>query len=98
MSAQGETMTPVSDQAPQNTPAENSPAEDTPSAKQLYAQWQELAERVRTAREAYYGQDTQLISDAEFDELLAALQTMERQHPVLQQQDSPTREVGPAAS
>ena len=93
MSAGEETMSPVSDQG-----TDNSQAEDATDAAELYARWQELADQVRAAREAYYGQDTQLISDAAFDELLAELQGLERQHPVLQQQDSPTREVGPAAS
>src|SRR5699024_7294103 len=93
MSAGEETMSPVSDQG-----TDNSQAEDATDAAELYARWQELADQVRAAREAYYGQDTQLISDAAFDELLAELQGLERQHPVLRQQDSPTREVGPAAS
>lgn len=86
-------MTYVSDQG-----TEKAPAEETASTSDLHQRWLELAEQVRVAREAYYGQDTQLISDAAFDQLLVELQELEREHPVLQQQDSPTREIGPSVS
>lgn len=65
---------------------------------ELRARWQDLADRVRAAREAYYGGDTQLMSDAAFDELLRDLQALETTHPFLQRDDSPTQEVGGRAS
>ncbi|HLS26012.1 MAG TPA: NAD-dependent DNA ligase LigA [Beutenbergiaceae bacterium] len=64
----------------------------------MRAQWQDLADRIRAAREAYYSGDTQLMSDAAFDELLRDLQALETTHPFLQREDSPTQEVGGQAS
>ena len=89
----------------QSTPSAGSdrPADlagSTDSAEQapLRARWQDLADRVRGAREAYYGDDTQLMSDAAFDELLRDLQALESAHPFLRTPDSPTREVGGGVS
>ena len=68
------------------------------TAEELRARWQDLADRVRGAREAYYSEDAQLMSDAAFDELLRDLQALETTHPFLQRADSPTQEVGGSAS
>ena len=48
----------------------------------------------------YYVLDDPLISDAEYDELFHALQTIEQQHPQLLRADSPTQRIGatPATS
>ncbi|MEE6280097.1 NAD-dependent DNA ligase LigA [Georgenia sp. MJ170] len=54
----------------------------------------ELSERIEQAREAYYGQDTSLVDDATFDGWMQRLEEVERQHPELQTQDSPTQRVG----
>ncbi|PYG00326.1 DNA ligase (NAD+) [Georgenia satyanarayanai] len=53
-----------------------------------------LAERINAAREAYYGQDTSPVDDATFDGWMRRLEDLERQHPELQSQDSPTQRVG----
>ncbi len=72
--------------------------EGTPDEAGLRAHWQDLADRVRAAREAYYTKDAQLMSDAAFDELLRDLQALETTHPFLQRPDSPTQQVGGSAS
>src|SRR5690625_2679177 len=83
----------------QSNPSQPRPAADAEvSEEDLRAQWQDLADRIRAAREAYYGGDTQLMSDAAFDELLRDLQALETTHPFLQRDDSPTQEVGGTAS
>ena len=54
----------------------------------------EITTRVLAARDAYYGQDTVVISDADYDLLVKRLAELERLHPELQSQDSPTQTVG----
>src|SRR5690625_1075506 len=78
----------------QPNPSQPRPAADAEvSEEDLRAQWQDLADRIRAAREAYYGGDTQLMSDAAFDELLRDLQALETTHPFLQRDESPTTEA-----
>ena len=93
MSVPGSRMARVNEQSPQG----QDPSTDE-SAEELRARWQDTADRVRSAREAYYGEDAQLMSDAAFDELLRDLQALETTHPFLQRPDSPTQEVGGSAS
>ncbi|WP_067160495.1 NAD-dependent DNA ligase LigA [Microbacterium sp. TNHR37B] len=50
------------------------------------------------AREAYYGRDAELVDDATYDGWMRRLEEIERQHPELQGQDSPTQSVGAAES
>lgn len=57
-----------------------------------------LRERIETARREYYENDTARLSDAEYDSLLARLEALERAHPELQSQDSPTQTVGGAVA
>lgn len=57
-----------------------------------------LVEQVRQARIAYFIRDESTISDAEYDDLYRDLVQMETEHPELVTQDSPTQEVGAAAS
>ncbi|SDN90374.1 DNA ligase (NAD+) [Cryobacterium flavum] len=54
----------------------------------------DITTRVLAARDAYYGQDTVVISDADYDLLVRRLGELERLHPELQSQDSPTQTVG----
>ena len=54
----------------------------------------DITTRVLAARDAYYGQDTVVVSDAEYDLLVQRLAELERLHPELQSQDSPTQTVG----
>nr|WP_251840311.1 NAD-dependent DNA ligase LigA [Oceanitalea stevensii] len=53
-----------------------------------------LTEQINAAREAYYGQDTSPVDDATFDGWMRRLEDLERRHPELQSQDSPTQRVG----
>ena len=62
------------------------------------ARVQELRERIEEAARAYYDRDTSLISDAEYDALVHELEVLEREHPELQSQDSPTQQVQGSAS
>lgn len=48
------------------------------------------------AREAYYGRDAELVDDATYDGWMRSLEQIERLHPELQGQDSPTLSVGAA--
>ncbi|MEW1833768.1 NAD-dependent DNA ligase LigA [Microbacterium sp. NPDC079995] len=57
-----------------------------------------LTEKILGAREAYYGGDVGLVDDATYDEWMHRLEALERAHPELQGQDSPTQTVGAAES
>ncbi|GEP28189.1 NAD-dependent DNA ligase LigA [Cryobacterium levicorallinum] len=54
----------------------------------------DITTRVLAARDAYYERDTVIISDAEYDRLVQHLGELERLHPELASQDSPTQTVG----
>ncbi|PPF85462.1 NAD-dependent DNA ligase LigA [Pseudoclavibacter sp. RFBJ3] len=54
----------------------------------------EVRELVAEYQAAYYERDAQLVSDAEYDTLVRELDELEREHPELQSQDSPTQTVG----
>ncbi|WP_104126875.1 NAD-dependent DNA ligase LigA [Cryobacterium sp. Y57] len=54
----------------------------------------DITTRVLAARDAYYERDTVIISDAEYDRLVQRLDELERLHPELASQDSPTQTVG----
>ncbi len=63
--------------------------------------FEEATKRVTTLNEllhkynqAYYMQDTSLVSDQEFDELLHELIKLEQTYPALKRKDSPTQRVG----
>ncbi|MGJ9414304.1 NAD-dependent DNA ligase LigA [Aeromicrobium sp. CF4.19] len=57
-----------------------------------------LLEKIERARETYYGQDRSVVDDATYDAWMHRLEAIERRHPELQGQDSPTLNVGAAAS
>jgi len=57
-----------------------------------------LTARILELREAYYERDTVLVDDAEYDAMMRRLEELERMHPELQSQDSPTQTVGGAAT
>ncbi len=59
----------------------------------LRARIQELRERVRAADYAYYVLDSPIISDAEYDDLMRAIQALEEAHPELREAESPTQRV-----
>jgi DNA ligase (NAD+) len=54
----------------------------------------ELASQVRYHRERYYRDDAPEVSDAEFDDLVRELSTLEDQYPSLATDESPLTEVG----
>ena len=54
----------------------------------------QLTTRILELRDAYYERDEVLVSDAEYDRMLRRLEELERLHPELQSQDSPTQTVG----
>jgi len=58
----------------------------------------ELTQRIIEARDAYYGQDAELVDDATYDAWMHRLEAIERLHPELQGQDSPTLSVGAATT
>lgn len=69
--------------------------QDLPSAPpEARREWDELAERVRDARFAYYVRDAPTMADGEFDALLRRLEALEEAHPDLRVPESPTQVVG----
>ncbi|WP_417553955.1 NAD-dependent DNA ligase LigA [Microbacterium sp.] len=62
------------------------------------AEAEELTTRILDAKDAYYGRDTSLVDDATYDGWMHRLEELERLHPELQGQDSPTQMVGAAES
>lgn len=62
------------------------------------AEAEELTTRILEAKDAYYGRDTSLVDDATYDGWMRRLEELERLHPELQGQDSPTQMVGAAES
>lgn len=62
------------------------------------AESQQLIERIIGARDAYYGRDAEIVDDATYDSWMHRLEELERLHPELQGQDSPTQTVGAAES
>lgn len=62
------------------------------------AEAQRLTERILAARDAYYGADSEIVDDLTYDGWMHRLETIERLHPEVQGQDSPTLSVGAAES
>ena len=67
------------------------------SLEEARTQVQGLIERIIDARDAYYGRDAELVDDATYDGWMHRLEALERLHPELQGQDSPTLSVGAAS-
>jgi DNA ligase (NAD+) len=67
-----------------------------PVAPDVRREWQELAEEVRGHQFRYYVRDAPVISDGDFDKLLARLTALEDEHAELRTPDSPTQLVGGA--
>ncbi len=61
---------------------------------ELEARVAELREKIAEANYRYYVLDDPTISDAEYDELMRELRSLEEQHPDLITPDSPTQRVG----
>lgn len=70
-------------------------AEPPPSVRERHAA---LSQDIEEHRHRYYVLDAPVISDAEFDALLRQLEELEQQYPALRTPDSPTQQVGAAAT
>ena len=66
--------------------------------RQLVDRYHQLIQEVDDARAAYYDRDAPVLSDAEYDKLYRELEDFEAQYPQYRSADSPTTQVGGAAS
>lgn len=66
--------------------------------RQLVDRYHQLIQEVDNARAAYYNRDAPVLSDAEYDKLYRELEDFEAQYPQYRSADSPTTQVGGAAS
>lgn len=66
--------------------------------RQLVDRYHQLIQEVDDARVAYYDRDAPVLSDAEYDKLYRELEDFEAQYPQYRTADSPTTQVGGAAS
>ena len=66
--------------------------------RQLVDRYHQLIQEVDDARVAYYDRDAPVLSDAEYDKLYRALEDFEAKYPQYRTADSPTTQVGGAAS
>lgn len=66
--------------------------------RQLVDRYHQLIQEVDDARAAYYNRDAPVLSDAEYDKLYRELENFEAQYPQYRSADSPTAQVGGAAS
>ncbi|MEV8251194.1 NAD-dependent DNA ligase LigA [Microbacterium sp. NPDC076768] len=69
---------------------------ETISLEDARTEAEELTSRILAAKEAYYGRDTSVVDDETYDGWMHRLEELERLHPELQRQDSPTQMVGAA--
>ncbi|MFD4575917.1 NAD-dependent DNA ligase LigA [Streptomyces sp. NPDC058417] len=69
---------------------------ETTVPAQAREQHAQLAEQIEEHRFRYYVKDAPVVSDAEFDRLLRALEALEDEHPGLRTPDSPTQKVAGA--
>ena len=61
---------------------------------QAYIWIQELKDIINEANRRYYVENSPVLSDYEFDMLLKELEALEKEHPELRTDDSPTQKVG----
>ena len=66
--------------------------------RQLVDHYHQLIQEVDDARAAYYDRDAPVLSDAEYDKLYRELEDFEAKYPQYRSADSPTTQVGGAAS
>lgn len=69
-----------------------------PPAKKTASRVKALRVEIRKHDRLYYERQAPVISDAEYDALLAELKSLEEAHPELRSADSPTQKVGGAVS
>jgi DNA ligase (NAD+) len=63
-------------------------------AEQLAAHVADLRHLIEEAAYQYYVENSPVLTDAEYDQLMIELQRIEQEHPELQSPDSPTQRVG----
>nr|WP_243729109.1 NAD-dependent DNA ligase LigA [Nesterenkonia sphaerica] len=73
-------------------------AEATTASSELREEYAALVDEVARHQVAYHQKDSPLISDAQYDQLIHRLRTIEADHPELASADSPTQQVGGAPS
>jgi DNA ligase (NAD+) len=78
--------------------AESTPQHADPALAAAKTEVDELTTRILELRDAYYERDEELVSDADYDQLMRRLDELERMYPELQGQDSPTQTVGGRAA
>lgn len=87
MAPTGESVSPAAPELPHSR-------EDSGVPEEARTRWQELADTVEKARDAYYQADAPTLSDAEYDQTYRELQDLESRYPQLAGADSPTATVG----
>src|SRR5438105_12643272 len=60
--------------------------------------YEELVGKINSANHRYYVLDAPDVSDAEYDQLMEELRSIEADHPELQSPESPTQRVGAGPS
>ena len=74
--------------------ADQTQSEQTDDFDAAQAEAQQLTTRILELRNQYYDRDASAVSDQEYDAMVRRLEELERLHPQLQSQDSPTQTVG----
>src|SRR4249920_1049561 len=64
------------------------------AAKTPAARAEQLRAQIDEANHRYHVRDEPTITDAEYDQLMRALEALEAEHPALRTPDSPTQRVG----
>ena len=70
------------------------PARANAGLEAAKARVEELRARIERLRDEYYGTNASTVADRDYDALVQELGVLEREHPELQSQDSPTQTVG----
>jgi DNA ligase (NAD+) len=76
------------------TEAEALPDETPAALDAARAEAERLTTRILELRDEYYEKNASTVSDKEYDQMVRRLDELERAHPELQKQDSPTQTVG----
>ena len=73
--------------------ASRAKTDEPPASEEAAARHAELVAEIRRHDDLYYQKDSPVISDAEYDGLLRELEALEREHPALRSEDSPSQRV-----
>ncbi|SMY12695.1 NAD-dependent DNA ligase LigA [Brevibacterium jeotgali] len=86
----------TSDSAGPRTAEDEAAGTEVTETEGLAKRVHELTARIEELREQYYQQNTSTVPDADYDEMVTELEEIERAHPELAKEDSPTQHVGGA--